>query len=128
MGMNITKFFLSTVFLTLSVFGASCSSTAPAPKKPQITLSTEVVFHPQHVDVRGTGFTPRTEVSSHLLKSSGVEFPVLPILVDDKGEFTHDIDSLLLQTGPHELWVIDTTGVSSNVAKFDVQFGQAPVK
>jgi len=86
-----------------------------------------VAFHKEHVEVHGTGFTPKSEVRSHLLKSNGTEFPVLPILVDDKGEFTHDIDSLLLQTGTHELWVIDSTGVSSNREKFEVAFGQRPL-
>jgi len=126
--MNIRKNFLFAIFLSVSLFAAACGQTAPAAKQPKVILSTDVVFHKQHVEVRGTGFTPKSEVSSHLLKSNGTEFPVLPILVDDKGEFTHDIDSLLLQTGTHELWVIDSTGVSSNVAKFEVAFGQAPLK
>ena len=52
------------------------------------------------------------------------------MLTDDRGEFTHDIDSLLLSPGIHELWVIDTTtGVTSNVAKFEVTLEQvSPTK
>ena len=49
------------------------------------------------------------------------EFPVLPILTDDRGEFTHEIDTLLLEIGTHELWVVDDTSrVSSNVVRFEV--------
>ena len=125
--MNIRTSFLFAVFLSVSLLAAACAQTAPAARQPKVTLSRDVAFHKEHVEVRGTGFTPKTEVRSHLLKSNGTEFPVLPILVDDKGEFTHDIDSLLLQTGTHELWVIDSTGVSSNVAKFEVAFGQRPL-
>ena len=126
--MNTRRSFLFTVFLALSVLGAACAQTASSAKKPQVTLSRDVAFHKEHVEVHGTGFTPKSEVRSHLLKSNGTEFPVLPILVDDKGEFKHDIDSLLLQTGTHELWVIDSTGVESNRAKFEVAFGQRPLK
>ena len=58
---------------------------------------------------------------SHLKKPNGTEYPVLPMLSDSQGEITHEIDTLLLMIGPHELWIVDTkTGVSSNVAKFEV--------
>lgn len=71
--------------------------------------------------MRGSGFTPKHNALSHLKKSDGREFPVLTILPNDRGEFTHEIESLLLAIGTHQLWVIDeTTGVSSNVAQFEV--------
>jgi hypothetical protein len=71
--------------------------------------------------MRGTGFTPLRNAYSHLRRPDGREFPVLTILPDKSGEFTHEIESLLLGGGTHELWVEDeTTGVTSNVAKFDV--------
>jgi hypothetical protein len=60
-----------------------------------------------------------------LKKSDGSEFPVLPMLTDEDGRFTHEIDTLLLAPGKHELWVIDsTTGVSSNIATFEVTLEQ----
>jgi hypothetical protein len=59
-----------------------------------------------------------------LKKPDGVEFPVLPMYTDEEGKFKHEIDTLLLTPGIHELWVIDsTTGVSSNVAKFELTLG-----
>jgi hypothetical protein len=71
--------------------------------------------------VRGSGFTPKGNVSSHLKRPDGTEFPVLPMQTDARGEFIHDIDTLLLYEGMHELWVVDDTSrVSSNVAKFEV--------
>ena len=37
------------------------------------------------------------------------------MLSDCKGEITHEIDTLLLMRGTHELWIVDTkTGVSSS--------------
>jgi hypothetical protein len=77
----------------------------------------------------GTGFTPKTEAMSHLRRPNGTEFPVLPIYTNEKGEFAHEVDSLLLLEGDHQLWVIDGgTGVSSNVATFKLQYGQQPLK
>jgi len=71
--------------------------------------------------MRGEGFTPKADIRSHLKRPNGTEFPVLPMLTDADGKFTHEIDTLLLAPGIHELWVIDsTTGATSNVAKFEV--------
>ena len=67
------------------------------------------------------GFTPSQNVTSHLLRPDGTEFPVLPILTDSQGEFTHDIDTLVLFVGAYELWVVDdASNVSSNIARFQV--------
>ena len=108
---------------------ASPASTESAQSAPKITLSADKIHHKQWITMKGSGFTPQIEALSHLRRPNGTEFPTLPILTDAKGEFTHEIDSLLLIAGTHELWVFDgKTGVSSNVAKFDVDFGQDPVK
>ena len=71
--------------------------------------------------VRGSGFTPKANVSSHLRRPDGAEYPVLPLLTNDKGEFTHDIETLVLTLGIHELWVVDDTSkVTSNKVQFEV--------
>jgi hypothetical protein len=73
------------------------------------------------VEMSGTGFTAKRNVSSHLRRPDGSEFPVLPLLTNDRGEFVHDIDTLLLAPGPHEVWVVDdASNVTSNVAHFEV--------
>jgi len=88
---------------------------------PAVTLSRTVVPAKEFIDVTGSGFTPNANITSHLLQADGREFPYLPILTDSNGEFTHEVDTLLLLVGTHELWVVDdTTGVSSNVARFEV--------
>ena len=92
---------------------------------PRLTVSTTRVSHPGHLEMRGAGFTPKGNVSSHLKRPDGTEFPVLPIMTDDRGEFSHDIDTLLLYEGTHELWVVDDTSkVSSNVVRFEVTLEQ----
>jgi hypothetical protein len=49
------------------------------------------------------------------------------MLTDEKGEFEHEIETLLLAVGTHEVWVIDKkTGVSSNIATFEVTLDQPP--
>src|SRR5688572_14898245 len=111
------RFLSAFVFVSLLLL----SACAAADEKPEVTVTPEKILHKGWVDVRGTGFTPKANVSSHLLKPDGDEFPVLPMLTNDRGEITHEIDTLLLAPGIHELWIVDDpTGTSSNIAKFEV--------
>lgn len=70
--------------------------------------------------MKGVEFTPRASIVSHMKRPDGTEFPGLRILTDDKGEFTHNIETFTLLAGVHEVWVVDRGGVSSNVARFEV--------
>ena len=113
--MNWLTVFLPAFFLTISL----------AQSNPKVTVFPVKVQHPGHVDVHGTGFTPKGNVSSHLRRPDGSEFPVLPMLTNDRGEFTHDIDTLLLSPGAHEVWVVDDSSkVTSNGARFEVTLEQ----
>ena len=77
----------------------------------------------------GKGFTPKQNVQSHLRRPDGTEFREVSILTDAHGEFVHDIDSLLLLRGVHDLWVVDsTTGQTSNVAHFDAVDEDGPME
>lgn len=116
-----------TILLLVSGLLASCQPDAES--APEIELSLSRVPAKGHVQMTGTGFTPMTNVTSHLLKPDGTEFPWLPMLTDSNGEITHDIDTLLLAPGTHEVWVVDdATGVSSNVAQFEVTLDQPPLE
>ena len=43
------------------------------------------------------------------------------MMTNDRGEFSHDIDTLLLAPGTHEVWVIDERSkASSNIVRFEV--------
>ena len=109
--MNTLKFLLLAFLLTTSF----------AQTNPKVTVSPSKVQHTGHVDMRGTGFTPKANVYSHLRRPDGTEFPVLPMMTNARGEITHDIDTLLLSPGTHEVWVIDEhSKTSSNVARFEV--------
>lgn len=121
--MNIKRaLWLVAVFIPFLIM-ASCQGAESTPA-PKITLSAERIPEKGHVEVHGTGFTPHANIKSHLRRPNNTEFPVLLMLTNDNGEFTHDIDTLLLDGGVHEIWVVDSTGVSSNVATFDVTHGQ----
>jgi hypothetical protein len=110
---------LVVLLLSLSCFAASCDSEQPG--GPTVTVSPDRAPSQTYIDVRGRGFTPNANVMSHLREPDGREFPVLPILTDAEGEFTHEIDTLLLAPGTHELWVVDdASNVSSNIARFEV--------
>jgi hypothetical protein len=104
--------------LFVVVFVTACAAAQSVPK---VTVSPTRIATPGHVMVQGSGFTPKSNVSSHLRKPTGEEYPVLPLLTDDHGEFKHDIDTLVLVHGVHELWVIDdSSNVPSNHIRFEV--------
>jgi len=114
-GMKTLKFFLLAFSLTTSF----------AQTKPEVTISPAKIQHSGHVDLRGTGFTPKANVYSHLRRPDGTEFPVLSMMTNDRGEFTHDIDTLILSAGTYEVWVVDESAkTSSNVALFEVTLEQ----
>src|SRR5206468_1015169 len=124
----MTKFLkkcsLFTVQLSFVIWG-TLLVTACAQTKPAVTVSLAKVLHTGHVIMRGTGFTPKANVASHLRRPDGTEFPVLPMLTDDRGEVMHDIDTLILTPGVHEIWIVDDRSkVSSNVARFEVTLEQ----
>jgi hypothetical protein len=106
---------LSLLILFSSVL--ACSSQVA----PKVALSTARIAHKGFVQMKGSGFSVKQNVSSHLRRPDGSEFPVLPILTDDRGEFNHEIDTLLLGSGIHEVWVVDDMSkTTSNVARFEV--------
>jgi hypothetical protein len=117
---------VALLFLGMFV-AAACTQTAPEPTSPTVVLSTTRIPVKGFIEVKGSGFTPKTELVSHLKKPTGTEYPLLPMLSDEKGEITHEIDTLLLAIGTHQLWIVDTkTGVSSNIAEFEVMADQPP--
>ena len=88
---------------------------------PRITVSPAKVLHLTHVEMRGTGFSPKSNVRSHLRRPDGTEFAVLPMYTNDKGEIEHDIDTVVMTPGVYELWVEDVkTNTTSNVARFEL--------
>jgi hypothetical protein len=92
-----------------------------AETNPKITATPAKILHLGHVELRGTGFSPKSNVRSHLRRPNGTEFPVLAIYTNDKGEFVHDIDTVVMTTGVYELWAEDVkTNTTSNVARFEL--------
>ena len=113
---------------TSPTFSARLGVAACAPEltpAPKITISTTKVQVKQPIQIRGTGFTPEKDALSHLKRPTGQEYPVIPMFTNDRGEFSHEIDTLLLDIGIHELWVVDSSsGVSSNIERFEVTLDQ----
>jgi len=108
---------------------AQAAATSDGQIKPTITLSRERIPQGGWTRMFGKGFTPKADVRSHLKRPDGTEFRVLPILTDEHGEFTHDIDTLLLLRGVHDVWVIDSTsGLTSNVVHFTATDEQGPAE
>ena len=120
--MTSKNFLISLMALLLvASCGSDTDTASSAESRPTVTLSKTVVPAKEFIGVTGSGFTPDENITSHLLQPDGREFPYLPILTDSNGEFVHEVDTLLLLVGTHELWVVDdTTGLSSNVVRFEV--------
>ena len=88
---------------------------------PKISLSSEKVLHLTHVELKGTGFTPKSDLRSHLRRPDGTEFPVLSMFTNDKGEILHDIDTVVFLPGVYEVWVEDIKAkTTSNHVRFEV--------
>jgi hypothetical protein len=97
--------------------------------KPTVTLSREHIPQNGWLKMYGKGFTPKSNVQSHLRRPDGTEFREVSILTDAHGEFEHDIDTLLLLRGVHDVWAVDSvTGLSSNVAHFDATNDPGPTE
>jgi hypothetical protein len=113
--MNLRKRLLpASLLLLLAV--ATCAQTTPT-----ITVWPSRVLHHDHVALHGSGFTAKSNAYSHLRRPDGSEFPVLPIVTNERGEFEHDIDTLLLGPGTFEVSVEDSKSkATSNVARFEV--------
>src|SRR5207248_1282571 len=104
--LDVISVSMRKAFVVLVLFLVLTASSATAPK---ITISTAKARASEHIFVKGSGFTPHKNISSHLRRPDGLEYPILPLYTDDKGEFTHDIDTIVLMVGVHDLWVIDDT-------------------
>src|SRR5215510_9066529 len=78
---------------------SSATQQAGGQINPKITLSRERIPQNGWLKMFGKGFTPKQNVQSHLRRPDGTEFREVSILTDAKGEFEHDIDTLLLLKG-----------------------------
>jgi hypothetical protein len=76
----------SLLGLCVSLLAAVASCTTP---KTTLTISPDRMLRGGKVTMRGEGFTPKANVRSHLRRPDGTEFPVLPMMTNDRGEITH---------------------------------------
>jgi len=89
--------------------------------KPQIRVSANQVKSGDLVFVMGSGFTPDRSAMSHLRRPDGSEYNPLRLRTNDRGEFSHKIDTTMLDTGRFEIWVEDEASkVLSNRMQFTV--------
>ena len=93
-----------------------------AQNKPRIDISPPSARLGEIVYVLGAGFTPNRSAISHLLRPDRTEYNPLRLRIDPKGEFTHRVDTTMLQTGTFEVWVDDEASKTvSNHARFAVE-------
>jgi hypothetical protein len=93
-----------------------------AQKKPEITVSPAHVRSGDPVLLAGTGFTPNRSAMSHLRRPDGSEYNQLRFRTNERGEFVHKIDTVMLDLGTFEAWAEDEAShVLSNRIQFTVE-------
>jgi hypothetical protein len=98
------------------------ATMAFAQKKPEINVSPDRVRAGTNVILTGAGFTANRTVMSHLRRPDGSEYNPLRFRTNERGEFLHKIDTVMLDIGTFELWVEDeATEAVSNRARFTVE-------
>src|SRR5207248_11015564 len=108
-----------TCLLRASVVSLLLITVMYARTKPEISVSPARVKSGEQVLLRGTGFAPDRSVMSHLRRPDGSEYNPLRFRTNDRGEFVHKIDTVMLDLGTFELWAEDE---ASNVVSNRVQF------
>ena len=95
---------------------------AGAQTKPRINVTPTHVESGGAVYLLGTGFTPNRTVMSHLRRPDGREYNPLRLRTDDRGEFSHKIDTTMVDLGTFQLWVEDEASrTASNRMQFTVE-------
>ena len=90
--------------------------------KPQIRVSPVHVKSGDQVIMTGAGFTPNRSAMSHLLRPDETEYNPLRLRIDERGQISHKIDTVMLSLGTFEAWVEDeATQVVSNRTQFTVE-------
>jgi hypothetical protein len=91
-------------------------------QKPQISASPTRVKSGENVMLSGTGFTPNRSAMSHLRRPNETEYNPIRLRVNERGEISHKIDTVMLDEGTFEVWVEDETSKStSNRVRFNVE-------
>jgi hypothetical protein len=110
--------------VSVSLWFLTCLTVAGfyAQKRPEISVSPTKVKMGDPVQLTGTGFTPNRSVMSHLRRPDGTEYNPLRFRTTDRGEFSHKIDTVMLDVGTFELWAEDEASkVISNRIQFNVE-------
>ena len=93
-----------------------------AQKKPSINVSPARVKSGEQVMLTGIDFTPNRTVMSHLIKPDGSDYNPLRFRTNERGEFSHKIDTTMLDIGTFEVWVEDEASkVASDRIRFTVE-------
>ena len=101
----------------------SLMSAQGKPEVPSIVVSPAQARAGAPIVLTGVGMTPNRTVLSHLIRPDGTEYNPLRFRTNQKGEFSHKIDTVMLDSGMFEVWVMDE---ASNVASNHVHFTVTP--
>lgn len=112
---------MSLSFFRVLLLSATLTLIAAAQAKPSIKVAPTRVKNSEIVMLTGTGFTPNRFAMSHLRRPDESEYNPLRFRIDERGEFSHKIDTTMLDPGTFEVWVEDeTTKVLTERVRFTV--------
>src|SRR5258706_16185494 len=116
--MNLmNRYLMRALLVSLPLF-----AVVHAQNKPEISVSPVRVKAGDPVMLTGTGFTPNRSVMSHLRRPDASEYNPLRIRTDERGEFSHKIDTVMMDAGTFELWAEDEASKAvSNRTLFRVE-------
>ena len=88
----------------------------------QISVAPNRVKSGENVMLSGRGFTPNRSAMSHLRRPNETEYNPIRLRINERGEITHKIDTVMLDEGMFEVWVEDETSKTvSNRVGFNVE-------
>jgi hypothetical protein len=92
---------------TTALLALCCALASPALAAPVVTFSVTQIYHGEYVHISGTGFTPNGQVTSHLMRPDGTEYPEIPMKANAQGVVTHDLTIVPATFGTYELQLED---------------------
>ena len=114
---NVKRYVLQALLISAALVAVLFSQ-----KQPQVSVSSTHVKSGDYVLLTGTGFTPNRSVMSHLQRPNGSEYNPLRFRTNEHGEFSHKIDTVMLDLGTFEVWAEDEASKAvSTRAQFTVE-------
>lgn len=93
---------------------------------PRVSMAPLIITEGQTVTATGSGFTAHGTILSHLVRPDGSEYPEMQLKADARGDVSHLVRIILIQTGTYEIEMVDTATKAVATSRFMVVEGPVP--